>query len=67
MSYKQKRTSHDDLRSLIGKLENVVIIIKMMGHFMNNLYALELKSSNSKHNIRLSQRAKEDAKIHIEF
>ena len=63
----KKRTSHDNLRSLIGKLENVVIIIKMMGHFMNNLYALELKSSNSKHNIRLSQRAKEDAKIHIEF
>lgn len=43
---KMKSTSHEDLRSLIGKLENVVIIIKVMGNFMNNLYALELKSSD---------------------
>ena len=63
----KKSISHDDLKSLIGKLENVIIIIKMMGHFMNNMYALEIKASTSNHNIRLSQRAKEDAKIHIEF
>ena len=43
---RMKSTSHENLRSLIGKLENVVIIIKMMGNFMKNLYALELKSSD---------------------
>ena len=39
----------------------------MVGHFMKNMYALEIEASTSTHNIRLSQRAKEDTKIHIEF
>ena len=39
---KRISVNHNDLKSLIGKLENVIIIIKIMGHFMNNLYALEI-------------------------
>ena len=40
----RKTISHADLLSLIGKLENMITIVKMMGHFMNNLYALEEKA-----------------------
>lgn len=32
--------SHKDLKSILGKLEHVITILLMMGHFMNNLYAL---------------------------
>ena len=40
---KKRSTSHDDLKSLIGKLEKVIVIIKMMVHLMNNMNALEIK------------------------
>ena len=50
---KRISVNYNDSKSLIGKLENVIIMIKMMGHFMNNLYALERKSSESKHNTKL--------------
>ena len=36
--------------------------MKMVGHFMNNMYALEIEASTSTHNIRLLQCAKEDTK-----
>ena len=39
----------------------------MMGHFMNNLYALELKSSESDHNIRITKNPREDTSLHIKF
>ena len=34
---KRKSISHANLISLIGKLENIITISKMMGHFMNNV------------------------------
>ena len=60
-------TNYDNLKSLIGKLENVIIMVKMMGHFMNSMYALEMKACNSDHNVRISKNAKEDAALHIQF
>ena len=32
------------LESLIGKLENVIYVLKIAGHFMNNIYTLKLKA-----------------------
>ena len=63
----RKSTNYDDLKSLIGKLENVIIMIKMMGHFMNNLYALEIKACDFDHNIKITKNAREDAALHIKF
>ena len=63
----RKTISHADLISLIGKLENVITIVKMMGHFMNNLYSLEEKAFVAKpHSVRITPRAKEDAKLHLQ-
>ena len=44
MLISRKSISHSDLLLLIRKLENVITIVKMMGHFMNNLYSLEEKA-----------------------
>ena len=64
---KRISVNHNDLKSLIGKLENVIIITKIQGHFMNNLYALEMKSSKSKHNIKVTRNARKYAELHIQF
>ena len=61
----RKTISHEDLLSLIGKLENVITIVKMMGHFMNNLYSLEEKAFAAKpHAVKITPRAKADAELH---
>ena len=62
----QKTISHADLLSLIGKLENVITVVKMMGHFMNNLYALEEKAFAAlPHAVKITPRAKADARLHL--
>ena len=62
----RKSISHADLLSLIGKLENVITMVKMMGHFMNNFYSLEEKAFAAKpHSIRITARAKVDAELHL--
>ena len=61
----RKTILHADLISLIGKLENVITVVKMMGHFMNNLYALEKKAFATKpHAVKITPRAKADARLH---
>ena len=50
---RRSSTNYDNLKSLIGKLENVIIMVKMVGHFMNSMYALEMKACNSDHNVRI--------------
>ena len=60
--------SHADLLSLIRKLENVITIVKMMGHFMKNLPSLEEKALESiPHSVRITATAKADAKLHLKF
>ena len=63
----RKSTKDDDLKSLIKKLENVIIMIKMMGHYMKNLHNLEMKACNLDHNIRITKNTKEDAALHIKI
>ena len=65
---KRKTTSYDNLKYPIGKLENLIIILKMIGNFINNMYALEIKSSESDHNIRITKNIRvEEADLHIKF
>ena len=60
-----KTIQHADLLSLIGKLENVITMVKMMGHFMNNLYSLEEKAFAAiPHTVKITARAKADAQLH---
>ena len=56
------------IKSLVGKLENVITVLKIMGHFMNNIYALEIKlSKNPQHNEKIPLRVKEDFRLHLKF
>jgi len=59
--------SHEGLKSIIGKLENVILIVKMGGHFMNHLYALEMRTDGKSHNFRINVGVKEDLKLHRKF
>ena len=59
--------SHEGLKSIIGKLENVILIVKMGGHFMNHLYALEMRAAGKRHNFRLNVGVQEDLKLHRKF
>ena len=60
--------SHKDLKSILGKLEHVITMLAMMGHFMNNLYALEIKAAKSiSHNQKILNRVKEDLQLHRKF
>ncbi len=62
----RRSISHADLLSLIGKLENVITMVKMMGHFMNNFYSLEEKAFAAKpHSVKITARAKADAELHL--
>lgn len=45
----------------------MIIIIKIMRHFMNYMYALKLKSCESDHNIRITRNAKEDVELYGKF
>jgi hypothetical protein len=60
--------SHSTLESIIGKLENIITILKIAGHFMNNLYSLLIKLSTSPtHCRRLSASVKDDISLHRQF
>ena len=59
--------SHEGLKSIIGKLENVILIVKMGRHFMNHLYALEMRIDGESHNFQINVGVKEDLKLHRKF
>ena len=64
----KKSTSHETLESIIGKLENVITIFRIMGHFMNNLYSLKIKAEKaSPHNVKITSQAKADFRLHLQF
>ena len=59
--------SGDDLRSVLGRLENIAIIIPMFAHFLNNIRQLEIKASRSNKNQMINKRTKEDLKLALSF
>ena len=59
---------HKYLLSIIRKLENVITIVNVMGHFMNDIYSLEKKAEVSvPHSVKVQKRAKENAILHTFF
>ena len=52
---KAKSVRYKLLESVLGRLENVAIIVKMFGHFLNNIRSLQIKATSSQHNQQLSK------------
>ena len=63
----QKTANNDQLSSLLGRLEHVAIVIPMFAHFLNNLRNLQITAENSKHNVRISTRVREDLLLSTAF
>jgi hypothetical protein len=63
----RKTANVDDLRSVLGRLENIAIIIPTFGHFLNNIRQLEIKASLTKKNQIINKRAHEDFKLAQKF
>ena len=60
-----KSCSLKSLESMIGKLENVISVFKIAGHFMNNIYTLKLKAERkSQHNVFIPHHVKADFVLH---
>ena len=59
----------DTLASIVGRLENVAIIIKMMGHFLNNIRYLLTSLERSHKNIKkkITKRARDDLVLSLSF
>ena len=62
-----KSASNKQLESILGRLEQIAMIIKMFGHFLNNVRSLQLKASKKNHNVKITGAAKEDLKLSLKF
>ena len=63
----QASAGNKDLSSLLGRLENIAIIIPMFAHFLNNIRGLQIKAEQASHNVRISLRVREDLRLSISF
>ena len=59
----QRSVSCKNLESVLGRLENVAIILRMFAHFLNNIRALQIKAAKTGHNVSITGSAKEDMKL----
>ena len=64
---KTKTVKYKTLESILGRLENVAIIIGMMGHFLNNIRSIQIKASESQHNQKLTKNAVAELKLAQKF
>jgi hypothetical protein len=55
-----KTAKYKDLQSVLGRLENVTILVRMGAHFLNNIRALEIRASASKHTVKINGSARAD-------
>ena len=63
----RKTANSKDLRSVLGRMENIAIMIPMFGHFLNNIRQLEIKATNTNKNQLINKRAKEDFNLALKF
>ena len=63
----RKSTNAKDIQSLLDRLENIAIIIPMLGHFLNNIRQVEIKASITSQNQILNKRTKGDLVLAKEF
>ena len=54
---KEKTVKYKTLESILGRLENVAIILVMFGHFLNNIRSLQIKAASTQHNQKLTKNA----------
>ena len=64
---RQQRVSLESLRSILGRMENVAIIIPMFGHFLSNVRQLEIKAALSNKNQQVNKRCKDDLQLFLSF
>ena len=62
-----KTVSNDRLLSLLGRLENVAVVVTPLGHFLNNIRSLQLKAEEKRHNVLITNMAREDLKLTRKF
>ena len=43
----RKSANEEDLSSVLGRMENIAVVISMFGHFLNNIRHLEIKAAIS--------------------
>jgi hypothetical protein len=55
------------LESILGRLENVAIIVVMFGHFLNNIRSLQIKAMATQHNQKLSKNAIREFELSRKF
>ena len=58
-----KSTNNKELESVLGRLENVSIVIGMFGYFLNNIRSVQLKAKKKNHNIIINGSTKLDLKL----
>lgn len=75
----QQTTDEATLASVLGRLENVASLLRMAGHFLNNIRSLLLKTQHrnskahfgyfrkSKHPVKIPRQVKEDLRIGLQF
>lgn len=63
----RKSANADDLKSVLGRLENVAVMIPMFGHFLNNIRQLEIRASITNKNQVINKRAKDDFRLALKF
>jgi hypothetical protein len=62
-------TDEDELGTIVGRLENVTIMLSMMGHFLNNIGHLltQLRKRKKIHKMKLNKRVRDDLKLSLLF
>ena len=44
----RKTAKHEEITSVLGRLESITIMLKMGAHFLNNFRSIELKAQDTK-------------------
>ena len=67
-SFMNRKTSNvKDIQSVLGRLENIAIVIPMLGHFLNNIRQMEIKANITNKNQSLTKRVIDDCKLAMKF
>ena len=62
-----KSVSNATLLSVLGRLENVAMVVQPLGHFLNNIRSLQMKAEKSVHNIPIPPQVKQDINLARKF
>lgn len=63
----KNKINGDDLRSVLGRMENRALVIPIFGHFLSNVRQLEIKTLLSNNRQKINSRCREDLKLFLEF